>query len=350
MSKNINRVIEPINWQEIVKVAKLKRKEEGLTQKAHASLAGVSIPTIISFDNAETTLSLQKALDILKVVNMVEKKSYNSDRLSGFALNAKNKWQKLISSLPENSLAAHPFGYYTCTFSIEGLLRTINIQGFKKILEEVSRIKYSGWSPFWMPQSDDIAPYVTDDNNIECWLGNKYLAKKRDRIFPSPEDFWLASSSGLMYLQRAYHEDCRSELLKPGTILDINLPIRNITEIICYADRLRRAISLDPVQSSVNLHILYTGLKGRKLANWTNPAHPIFEETIASMSDEVEIATKFNLSVSPYDCKEFSKVISKEIAKIAHTTLSDLYSKFNFFQLHDEFIENEVKQTLYKRF
>ena len=68
------------------------------------------------------------------------------------------------------------------------------------------------------------------------------------------------------------------------------------------------------------------------------------------MSDEVEIATKFNLSLSPYDCKEFSKVISKEIAKIAHTTLSDLYSKFNFFQLHDEFIENEVKQTLYKRF
>jgi transcriptional regulator with XRE-family HTH domain len=342
MSKNINRVIEPINWQEIVKVAKLKRKEEGLTQKAHASLAGVSIPTIISFDNAETTLSVQKALDILKVVNMVAKKSCNSDRLTEFALNAKNKWQELISSLPEDSLAVHPFGYYTYTFSIEGPLKTINIQGFKKILEEVSRIKYSGWSPFWVPQSEDIAPYVNDDNNIECWLGNKYLAKKRDKIFPSPEDFWCASSSGLMYLQRAYREDCSLELLKPGTILDINLPIRNITEIICYADRLRRAISLDAAQSSVNLHILYTGLKGRKLANWTNPTHPIFEETTVSMSNEVDIAAKFSLTTLPYDYKE--------IARIANAILNKLYSKFNFFQLQDEFIENKVKQTLSKHF
>ena len=348
MPKNIHRIIEPINWQEIVKEAKLRRREEGLTQKAHASLAGVSIPTIISFDNAETTLSVQKTLDILSVVNMVTKKICPTDRLAEFALIAKDRWQNLISALPKSSPAAHPFGYYTYIFSIEGPLKTIGIREFERILEEVASIKHSGYSPFWIPQSQDIKPYKNDDNNIECWLGKKYLAGTKDLIFTSPEDFWCASSLGLMYLQRAYYEDCSDNTLKPGTILDINLPLRTVVEIICYADRLRREISLDIAQSSINLHVFYTGLKGRKLANWSDPTRPIFEETKVSASNEVEIVTKFNLSASPYVDKEFAK-ISIEIAEIARTILQNLYSRFNFFQLQDEFIISQVREMLLRR-
>ncbi|PKP68071.1 MAG: transcriptional regulator, partial [Alphaproteobacteria bacterium HGW-Alphaproteobacteria-5] len=45
----------------MVDEAKRRRKAEKLTQKEHAALAGVSIPTMISFERGEESLTLGKA-------------------------------------------------------------------------------------------------------------------------------------------------------------------------------------------------------------------------------------------------------------------------------------------------
>jgi transcriptional regulator with XRE-family HTH domain len=328
-------IMEQINWPEIVKEAKRRRQDEGLTQKIHASLAGVSIPTIISFDRAETTLSMQKILDILSVVNMVPRIRPKADNLSEFTLTAQSRWTNLISKLPKDSTARHPFGYYACAFEINGPLKTINIREFKKTLEATSSMKFSGWSPFWMPKNKDITPYLIDDTTIECWLGKKYLS--REELYSSPDDFWNASILGFMYLQRAYEEDRNTDILRPGTILDLSLPIRNILEIICYADRLRRVISLNPEQTSIRLRMFYTGLKGRKLVNWTNPSKPIFYEDRISKSDEVEIAKILNL-LTPDNPEEIAEVVSD--------MSQELYYQFGTFKLPDEFIIDQVKKTL----
>ena len=55
-------------WQEAIR----RRKEEKLTQREHAALASVSIPTIVGFDRGEKTLTLAKAFDILRVVGLIE--------------------------------------------------------------------------------------------------------------------------------------------------------------------------------------------------------------------------------------------------------------------------------------
>ena len=71
MPKNL-RGITPLNWTALVAEAIRRRKAEKLTQREHAALASVSIPTIVAFDRGEKTLTLAKAFDILRVVGLVE--------------------------------------------------------------------------------------------------------------------------------------------------------------------------------------------------------------------------------------------------------------------------------------
>jgi transcriptional regulator with XRE-family HTH domain len=71
MSQNIG-LIAPLNWRALVNEALRRRKAEKLTQRRHAALASVSVPTIVAFDRGERTLSLAKAFDILRVVGLVD--------------------------------------------------------------------------------------------------------------------------------------------------------------------------------------------------------------------------------------------------------------------------------------
>jgi transcriptional regulator with XRE-family HTH domain len=64
--------VTPLNWRALVAEALRRRKAEKLTQREHAALASVSIPTIVAFDRGERTLSLAKAFDILRVVGLIE--------------------------------------------------------------------------------------------------------------------------------------------------------------------------------------------------------------------------------------------------------------------------------------
>ncbi|WP_168220215.1 helix-turn-helix domain-containing protein [Azospirillum thermophilum] len=64
-------MIQPLDWPALVAETIRRRKEEGLTQAQHAALAGVGRTTLIAFDQGDTTLSLGRALAILRVVGLV---------------------------------------------------------------------------------------------------------------------------------------------------------------------------------------------------------------------------------------------------------------------------------------
>ena len=66
-----SRGTAPLNGSALVADAIRRRKTEKLPQREHAALASVSIPTIVAFDCGETTLTLPKAFDILRVVGLV---------------------------------------------------------------------------------------------------------------------------------------------------------------------------------------------------------------------------------------------------------------------------------------
>jgi len=54
------RGVVPFNWSGLVAEAIRRRKAEKFTQREHAALASVSVPTIVAFDRGETTLTLAK--------------------------------------------------------------------------------------------------------------------------------------------------------------------------------------------------------------------------------------------------------------------------------------------------
>lgn len=336
MSKDTNRLIEPLNWPETVKETIIRRKEAGLNQKTHAALAGVSIPTMISFERAETTISMDKVLAILEVVGMSIKLK-PIDKLSNFADQANKKWFELTQKLPPDSPGRHRFGFFNCSFAIKGELKKISIIELMEELKEVAKIKYSGWSPFWVPTRKIIEPYLSDNNTVECWLGNKWF-DENDSIFTfyaDSTDFWRASVEGYMYLQRGYQVDS-SDTLEPGKIFDLISPIRTIGEIIYYAYRLASKLSVGE-NSSIDFHVKYTGLKGRELVNWSDPTNPFFERNKICVQNAVESSIQFQLN-------DIHEPLPEQIGKLVSQLLRDLYSKFGFYELKYEFVVHHLEK------
>ena len=65
MERNIR-----LNWQSLIEEAIKRRKEQHLTQEQLAVLAGVSKPTLNAFEQEKTTITLENAIKILRVLGM----------------------------------------------------------------------------------------------------------------------------------------------------------------------------------------------------------------------------------------------------------------------------------------
>lgn len=59
-----------LNWASFVEEAIKRRKEQKLTQEQLAVLAGVSKPTLSSFEQKQTSIKLESALKILRVLGL----------------------------------------------------------------------------------------------------------------------------------------------------------------------------------------------------------------------------------------------------------------------------------------
>ena len=60
-----------LNWAELVNEAINRRKQLGLTQKQLALLIGVSGPTVNSFEQGKTNMTLGSCFKILKFLGIV---------------------------------------------------------------------------------------------------------------------------------------------------------------------------------------------------------------------------------------------------------------------------------------
>jgi transcriptional regulator with XRE-family HTH domain len=59
-----------LNWPVLIKEAIKRRKEQGLTQEQLAILAEVSKPTLNSFEQGKTTITLASVLKILHALGL----------------------------------------------------------------------------------------------------------------------------------------------------------------------------------------------------------------------------------------------------------------------------------------
>lgn len=334
MSENF-RGVAPLNWPRVVDEAMERRKAEGMTQRQHAALAGVSIPTIAAFERGETTLSLTKAFDILRVVGLLDEPAAGGAQ-ERFLRESFERWQALVKDLPKDSPARFPDGFYRVDYCLEGDLKQVTSREFEDILAKAVT-RYTGWPVFISMTREELRPREVD-GAIEAWLRPADLA---DRNFADAAhcDYWRGVPTGRMFLMRGYQEDGQ-ENFPSGTVFDNTLPIWRMGEVLLHAESLARLMAKgDPDSMTVRLRVLYTGLRGRQLKSWANPLSGMFMEGRPARSDEVLLEAE----VPILHMKE-------RLAEHLLPLVSSLFERFDAESVTPAFVTSEVARLMKGRF
>jgi transcriptional regulator with XRE-family HTH domain len=307
------RGIAPLNWPTLVAEAIRRRKAEKLTQREHAALASVSIPTIVAFDRGEVTLTLAKAFDILRVVGLIEEPAEEGAQ-EIFVQEAFERWRELTAKLPPGSPGHFPNGWYRFDYALEGELKQIELHRFPALLRQAV-VPHTGWPLFLFPGRPDLDPKEVD-GVIECWLKPADAGVNRRLGDPAHCDFWRAAPNGRLLLIRGYQEDSQ-DTFAPRTIFDTTLPIWRLGECVLHAERLAAKISVKPAKIHVRLRAFYTGLSGRVLRAWGNPLSDLVFEGGVARSDEAILETAI-----PID------KIETELAEHLQPMVASLFERF----------------------
>ena len=307
-----------------------RRKAEKLTQRQHAALASVSIPTIVAFDRGERTLSLGKAFDILRVVGLLDEPSRDGAQ-EVFVQEAFARWRELTAKLPEDSPARFPHGWYRIDYALEGELKEIELHQLHQILAE-AELRLTGWPAFWVPTRKDLVPREVG-GVIECWLPPSNDNMPRAHADAAHCDFWRAAPTGRMFLIRGYQEDSQ-ETFPAATIFDSGLPIWRLGEALLHAARLTQLIKKDEGTSiTLRFRALYSGLLGRVLKAWANPLADLLVEGAAARSDEAMLETVVPLAS-----------IEKDLASVVFPLITSLYERFGISGLSLDRVRAEVER------
>lgn len=334
MSQNSRR-IAPLNWRSLVDEALRRRKSEGMTQRDHAALASVSVPTMAAFERGETTLTLVKAFDILRVVGLVEESAKDGAQ-DAFVREAMGRWRALTEGLPEDSPGRFRHGWYRFDYCLEGELKTTSLTDFEDLLAKAVT-QHTGWPVFWVPTRAEIAPKETD-GTIECWLSPDKPSSSRALNDPAHCDFWRAAPSGRMFLMRGYQEDSQ-ETFPPGSIMDTTLPIWRMGEALLHAERLASLLRKgESSKIGVRFRALYSGLSGRVLRSWANPLSDLLIEGHAARSDEAVLETEVPATG-----------IGANLAEHVFPLATSLYERFGVSGLSLKRVGAEVERLLSSR-
>jgi hypothetical protein len=322
----------PLNWQDLVEEALRRRKDERLTQREHAALANVSIPTMSAFERAETTLTLAKAFDILRVVGLVDEPK-PGDAHDRFVRDAFARWKSLADTLPADSPGRFPHGWFRFDYQLVGELKKVGLGEFEGILREAT--KPLSALPSFSIFGGDRHDVSEVDGTLECstdYQNPRDAGRNRHQV---PFKFWRASPSGSLFVIQGYDED-RQETFPPGTILDTSLPIWRTAETLVHAQKVAYEIfGLGGEPIVVNFRATYSGLSGRVLKSWSNPFSNLLFEGHSARSNEVQM----HLSVVSGD-------IYSHIYDHVWSLTSELYNRFGASGLSLARIRNQTEELL----
>lgn len=327
--------IASLDWRSLVLETLRRRKAEKLTQKEHAALAGVSIPTMAAFERGETTLSLAKAFDILRAVGLLTEP--NKEGAQGaFVHEAFARWRALTAPLPEDSPGRFPFGWYRIDYALEGDLKEVELHLFEGMLRKAV-VRHTGWPMFLFPARPELEPREVD-GVIECWLKPEDAGIERPFGDAAHCDFWRAAPTGRAFSIRGYQEDGQ-DTFPPRTIFDNTLPIWRLGEALLHAEALAEQLADDKDKMNVRLRVLYTGLSGRVLRAWANPMTDLFMEGGGARGDEAMLE-----AVVPV------KEIKSHLATYLHPVIASLFERFGVTGLSIDRVEAEVEKMKANRF
>lgn len=316
----------PIDWRATVDEAIRRRKEEGLSQRSLAALAGVSLPTVNAFEQGQINLRFERVIAILEALDLFVRPA-DEDSFEGFLHDSRRRWEDLIAPLPSDHPSRQPLGHSEHSYAILGLNDVPPLSLLRELLTDVP--KSSGWTPFWVPTRPDLRP-VIEEGALECWLGRPHI----DRHFrdAAHSDFWRITRNPFAYLQRGYQED-GPDNLEPGTIFDLTLPIWRTAEFFLHAVNFARALgAIDTTE--IRFVARYTGLEGRTLITWAKPLlREHLDQRLRARSHKAELATVAQVSD-----------LERSLEDVVHDFIEPLYERFDGYRPSIELVANQLSE------
>jgi hypothetical protein len=244
------------------------------------------------------------------------------------------RWKTCIGNIPDNGKNAAirmPHGYYTVSAHIEGT--SLTLAEAIQVAQTASRIKYTGWSPFWWPTRDELRPYAYD-GAVECCLGAGLQESTSDHA-----DFWRIARDGRLFILRGYTEDGMrargKQNVEPGTVLDLVQPTWRVGEILLYFARFAEGAGRE--HATVNISCKWTGLRHRHLVALSGD-RGLHEDR---MSRANECSTRITTP---------AERIKAGLPEIVRELVEPVYMMFDFFQPSAEFYASELARLQQGRF
>lgn len=313
----------PIDWRAVVDEAVRRRKQDGLSQRDLAALAGVSVPTVSAFEKGEINLRFERIVAILDSLGLFLWPG-QGDSLQAFVHSARKRWEELTADLPQDDPSRQPHGHSEQYYAIDVPENPIALTELRETLARAPAT--TGWPPFWVPARASIRPVVRD-GLVECWLGKP----EAERAFPDAahSDFWQVSRAGNAYLQRGYQEDGPD--LEPGTIFDVTLPIWRTGEVLLHAAWLARELGAG-ADDKIRFFARYTGLAGRRLFSWAKPLLQLgLTEAQRARTDSLDLGIETTVGA-----------VEESLEDVTEAALRPLYERFDGFDPPRELFVSQV--------
>jgi hypothetical protein len=164
---------------------------------------------------------------------------------------------------------------------------------------------------------------------IDAWIADPESQENDGRH----NDFWRARADGLLYEIRSIDEDF-TDKARPGTSIDITMPIWRVGETLLFVARLAKSFDDDP---EISIRIQYQGLKGRRmisLFDWIYSSHDG-----QCFVDNVKLQGRARASA-----------IEDNLVEVLLPLLTPLYEAFDFTPLHPNTVTKEVAKFRNNRY
>ena len=252
--------------------------------------------------------------------------------LDAWAEESVSRWEEKLTTIPIESGARCPLGYWWTAYQILGVRGTTTLPELKDIMAH-RRARYTGWPP-WPTAGGDGIPIIIQGKGIECWLAQKNPIERR----PADSDYWRATPQGLFFQLRGYQEDSReNELDEPGQILGLVMPIWRVAECLLHAQDMATQLTDD--DTTILFRTSWTGLKHRWLRV---PRRRTFGFRARQWSaDEDSMTLQLSLE---------SARVRDNLAETVWELLRPLYQRFEFYELPRELVQDELELMLRQRF
>jgi transcriptional regulator with XRE-family HTH domain len=287
-----------LNWPTLVEEAIRRRKAEGLSQRALAALAGVSVPTVNAFEKGSTKLRFDGVVAILSVLGLYDS-PIDPTGLEAFMAEGRAAAEK-ASLVPS-------YGFTEMAFEIEPeQIETLGAAALKQLAREFPPLENTALSASLSAGGLAYAATATGQQL-------RYFALDK---------------KGRAYALAGYLEDGPPSL-KFGTLFDICLPILSAADQLRLAAAAARAGNGDE-RAGIEVLIRFSGLAGRTLVAWSDPLLAVDAGGMAR-TDMIECRLRT-------DVERIEQHLAEAIAEL----LGPLYERFDGFIITPEFVAEQL--------